>query len=126
MAALPTQAWPRTRGLVANVGVRPGGRRPVCAYRPAEAALQGPAPVVLCQLLGSVGVTNFAAPDGKAFRCSVGRSCVPCLFKLAPGCLFPMPSAFAFVGAHFALLTEQTSSLCAAVAARHRGALPWH
>jgi hypothetical protein len=60
--------------------------------------MQGVAPVVLCDLMGRIGITNFAAPDIATFKTIDGRCCLPALYKLSKGWLFPMPIALVFVG----------------------------
>lgn len=66
--------------------------------------LQGPAAVVLCQLLGQMKVTNFKAPDDAVFS---GRSRAPCiaaLHKFNKGWLFPLKDVLVFIGEDFLLL----------------------
>lgn len=60
--------------------------------------MQGLAPVVLCELMGRFGISDFAAPDSATFRTMDAGCCFPALFKLSKGWLFPMPSALVFVG----------------------------
>ena len=58
---------------------------------------------MVCTILGSLGVTCFAAPDGQAFKGVGGKTCLPAYYKLNKGWLSPLPQSLAFVGALLAL-----------------------
>lgn len=54
---------------------------------------------MLCNLLGCVGVKEFVAPDGVAFKSAGGACAVEALYKLNQGWLVPMKGAIVYVGA---------------------------
>ena len=65
-------------------------------------AVQGPAAVVLCALLGQFMVETFLAPDKAVFCGRGGAQCIAALLKFNQGYLFPLQRALLFIGAHLA------------------------
>ncbi|KAL6751516.1 hypothetical protein V8C86DRAFT_3106498 [Haematococcus lacustris] len=62
-----------------------------------EEEVTGPAPVVLCQLLGIAGIVDFISPNPDTFTSCKGAMAVGANFKVNDGLLFPLPAAFCFV-----------------------------
>lgn len=62
-------------------------------------SLQGPAAVVLCQLLGLMGLPSkaFTSPDQETFQTAKGRPALTAYYKTSDGALFPLSGAFCFV-----------------------------
>lgn len=61
--------------------------------------LQGPAAVVLCQLLGILGVDpdSFSSSDPSAFKSMAGHPGVEAHLKARQGTLFPLPTGLCFL-----------------------------
>ncbi|KAK9861845.1 hypothetical protein WJX84_006131 [Apatococcus fuscideae] len=69
------------------------------AHPKTKAKLAGPAVVVLCKILGAIGVqpAAFIAPSQSIFRSSTGHNCVEAIVKVNQGFLFPMPQHLLFL-----------------------------